>query len=589
MNEPFELVELTQPRCIHRFGIAPCTATPADGPRCYNCPGTCLDRRHYNGAGTITWRFVKPGQSLPALYERVGEHLKTDPLPLLADVSLRSSKINVGALRDGERPLGITGGATVTLQDAPFDDPVGDWYRDRRPSLQGSFWTKWAARNPFYGNMTLTLYEGLVGQSLDQMERRLYLVDTLTGPDSQGRVTLTGLDPLRLTDEKKAQFPPETEIQLQADIDAATTTVRVIPTDPRDISRRDLGNTATLYLTIGSEILGYTGALAEADGRFLLQGVTRGQLGTTAASHAAEDACQRCGYLEEMDAWAIQDFLLRGFTRIPPAYINTAGQWDAEAGTYLQGYRFTRAVPKPTGVNLLSGELMRDATFSIWWDEKAQRIPLKAVRPEISTRTLTDAGDFVAGSLEIRREPEERISRATVYFGVIDPTAADAATNFRQSRTRIAADAEDAEAGAEVISKAIFSRWIVSETHAREMLQRLLARFSRTPRYFSAVLVDDSLKIGDVVSIRSRVDVTTEGAPRAMRWQVIAAQRVRPAETTRYSLQEFLYQADRYGVWMAEDAPDFAEAPEALRALGGLWWGGEEGTLPDASPGYLWQ
>ncbi|ARC90232.1 hypothetical protein B5V46_17270 [Rhodovulum sp. MB263] len=34
---------------------------------------------------------------------------------MLRSVSVRSSKINVGSIRDGEKPLGVTGGVTVTL------------------------------------------------------------------------------------------------------------------------------------------------------------------------------------------------------------------------------------------------------------------------------------------------------------------------------------------------------------------------------------------------------------------------------------------------------------------------------------------
>src|SRR5690606_12895466 len=114
--------------------------------------------------------------------------------------------------------------------------------------------------------------------------------------------------------------------------------------------------------------------------------------------------------------------------------------WDAEAGVYLQGYAFTRTVPAPMAVNRLLGELMRDATFFLWWDEKAQLIPLKAVRPEVALRTISDHGHFVAGSIDIERKPDERISRAVVYFGVIDPTKGDDPSNYRHKRARIEAD-----------------------------------------------------------------------------------------------------------------------------------------------------
>lgn len=587
MNEPVQIVELWQPRCSLRFGVGACPATLADGPRCFNNWGTCTAKAAYQGDGSITWRFMRPGQHLPPMYERDGEHIKTDPLPLLVDAAPRSAKINIGALRDGEKPLGITGKATVGFLDAPFDDYVGDWYVDQRASRRGNFWAKFAARNPFFANQRLTIYEGLVGQDLAEMEKRLYLVENIDGPSSDGKVTLTAVDPLRLADDRRAKFPRETAIELQADIDDATTTVRVIAALLDDLTD-PFGNTAARYLTIGSEILRFTGQTDEGDGRYLLTGVARGQLGTVAASHKAEDKCQRCGHYQLLDAWDIAYDLVANHTPIPTEFVDKA-QWDAEAGVYLQGYQFTRTIPAPQPVNKLLGELMRDATFYIWWDERSQTIPLKAVRPEIAVRTVTDAGDFVAGSIDIERKPDQRISRAIVYYGVENPTEGDDPKNYRHKRGRIEADAENEAGGAEVLEKVIFSRWIVSDTHAREMLQRMLARFAYTPVYLPVTMVDDGLRLGDVVRVQTRLITDTEGGEVVLRWQVIEAQRVKAAETTRYLLQQFIYQSVRYGVWMADDAPTFAEADEGQREMGGMWWSDEDGRMPDGSAGYLWQ
>lgn len=586
MNEPVQIVELWQPRCALRWGEAPCTATMADGPMCYQTHGTCPVKAVYDGSGSITWRFVKAGQYLPPMYERDGENIKTDPLPLLVSASPRSSKLNIGAIRDGEKPLGVTGSATVEFIDAPFDDYVGDWYVGSRASRKGSFWAKFVARNPFFAHMRLTIYEGTADQNLEDMVKRQYLVEGISGPSSDGKVTLTAVDPLRLADDKRAKFPRETEIELYADIDESTTTVQVIGLED-DISDQ-FGNTATNYLTIGSEIISYTGYVDEGDGLFTLTGVVRAELGTAAASHKAEAKCQRAGHYELMDAWDIAYDLIENHTQIPIEFVDK-GQWDAEAGVYLQGYAFTRTVPSPQPVNKLLGELMRDGTFYIWWDERGQTIPLKAVRPEAAIADIGDDGEFIAGSIDIERRPSERISRGMVYFGVKDPTKGDEPDNFEHKRGRIDADAEHEDGGAEIMEKTIYSRWIVSDTHAREMLQRMLARFSWTPVYLRVGMTDGSLKIGDVVRVKTRVFTDTEGAERVLRWQVIEAQSIKPAEATRYVLQQFIYQASRYGVWMGDAAPTYADATEEQRELGGLWWTGDDGKMPDGSSGYLWQ
>ncbi|RAP38193.1 hypothetical protein BYZ73_21810, partial [Rhodovulum viride] len=127
------------------------------------------------------------------------------------------------------------------------------------------------------------------------------------------------------------------------------------------------------------------------------------------------------GRYELMDAWDIARDLLEAHTPVPAEFIDVAA-WQAEAETYLTGYTFSRTVPKPTAVNTLLGELVRDGTFNLWWDERAQRIMLKAVRPETATVVLSDSEHVVAGSLSQAREPDERISRVFIYYNPEDPT-----------------------------------------------------------------------------------------------------------------------------------------------------------------------
>jgi hypothetical protein len=315
--------------------------------------------------------------------------------------------------------------------------------------------------------------------------------------------------------------------------------------------------------------------------------VERGVLGTAAASHSAAASAQRVGRYELMDAWEIANDLLDKHTPVPSWVLDPA-QWNAEAGVYLQGYAFSRTEPKPTAVNALLGELMRDATFYIWWDERRHTIPLKAIRPEYASASVGDNADIVAGSIRQTREPDERISRAFIYFGQIDPTKGDDPENFTEMRGRIEADFENELGGAEVRTKTIYSKWITSDAQALELSQRLLARFKSTPRYLTVTMIDGTLEIGQVVDLTTRVDIDTEGTPVTRRWQVIARQQVRAGESVSYQLQEFIYQSARYAVWMADDAPDYLAASEGER-MNGFWWSDEEGLMSDGSKGWLWQ
>ena len=126
-RKPVVVVELIQPRCSNRFGVSPCTATGT--PKCYNCYWTCLDKDNYDTDGSITWRFSRPQDDVGWLYEETdADNIKTNAIPLLKSVSTTSSRINLGASRKGESPLGRRATATITFSNGVWDDHVGDYY-----------------------------------------------------------------------------------------------------------------------------------------------------------------------------------------------------------------------------------------------------------------------------------------------------------------------------------------------------------------------------------------------------------------------------------------------------------------------------
>jgi len=592
-SEPVQVAEMIVPRCSLTFGVAPCTASLADGPPCYQQWGGCLSRATFNNDATIKWRFMKSAARGMELYEKVGDTVATDPLYMLESVSVSESRINVGSLRDGDAPLGITGGCTLTFNDQPFDDFVGDQNSALRTEVNNEtgFWARWFERVPYYQNIKWRIYEGFWGQTLEEMNGRTYIMESAAGPDSSDQVTIQTVDPLRQTDAKRAMFPPEMDMELQNDLNATSTADLEIQIGTTGDLLVELGNTTTKYIVIRSEVIGYTSAVEvpDGDGVWVLGGVARGQLGTTASAHTARDAVKRVGYFELMDSWEITRYLLK-FSPVLDEFVNVNGEWQAEASAYLQGYQFTRAVVKSTPVNNLVGELMRDSTFYIWWDAQLERIPLKAVRPELPTFTITD-DDILRGSFNLRREPKERVSRIHFKFDKRDPTASNEAKNYAQGAARIAAEEESELAGAVVSSKTIFSEWMINRAVADEVTLRYLARFSRTPVYASLQVIGDEIKTGDIVQLEYRRQVDTQGFQIPRRWQVNSAKQVRFKEVTELELQQFIFQALRYMVWMADDAIPYMDYPAEERGeiINAGFWNDEDGRLPDGSTGWLWQ
>lgn len=595
-REPIQLVGLTQPRCSRRFGVAPCAANIADGPRCYQTFSTCLSVPNISYTGSIEWMFSKSetpsiGASPMLTYTRTGEAIRTNPIPSLVSVSEAASRLNVGAARDGESPFGIRSSVSVQFRDILWNDHVGDFYLSQRSGTRGGFWQKWSARNLYFSNMSVTVYEGYRGQALEDMQKRLYIVEKIDGPDAAGNVTLTGIDPLRLADAKRAKFPRVTDMALVNAITNVATTGVIVRAALADLTDTFGNVVGTRYMRIGSEIIAYTGQTETGlgTGQYTLSGVARGQLGTTAAAQSANAAAQRAGRYSVIPAWDAIYNLLTQHTDLPASYINKT-QWDAEAALYLEGFDVSATIAEPTPVEQLCGEIMQQTSLYIWWDERLQTIPLKAVRPEPARYSVTDDANILAGSARLTRDADAWFTQLIVYYLQRDPTKGFDPTNFGLVRGRVDGEAELPAAGDTVRQKVIYSRWLINEGQATELTVRLLGRFRRVPRFLSVRLdaKDRTILIGDIVSVQSGTVTDSEGNQTSEVWQVIRVDEIEPGHAVIYDLQEFQFKAARYAVLMADPSPDFVDAT-AEEKESGCWLCGIDDKMADGTDGYALQ
>jgi hypothetical protein len=591
-REPLTIVELEQPRCALRFGTAPCAAVGT--PKCYQTFETCRDRANYAGTGKIVWRFCKPEAGVLPLYEEAdaGNTIKTNPLPMLVSVNLASSKLNIGAARNAESPLGVRAAASVTLRDMSFDDHIGDFYLGDRAGVRGTFWAKWQARNPFYAGMYLRVYQGYRGQALADMQVRLYILESMDGPDASGRVVLRGLDPLRLADKRRASFPREMDVRLKADINAGTTTIHVYA-DEADLA--DTFGTAGLpkYLRVNDEILSYTGHTVINAGtkEMRLDGVARAALNTEADDHEEDDACNRVGRYEGETFWDVAYDLLTNHTDLPAAFIDYA-QWDTEGTTYLNIFEATGTVAEPVSVEELLGELCQQGLFSIWWDERAQTIPMLAVRPPIGTVQRIDDNAHILEGASLRVDPDARITRLILYYSQRVPTEdEDKVSNYARARIRIETEYEQPERGGEVRTKKIFARWIREDALAITMVTRLLSRYKEIPRYirFGLDAKDRAIKIGDILEIDSRLLTDAEGNRVGQRWQVISAEESKGGDTIVYEAQTYAFTG-LFAHYMPDGSDTYDDATDEERDSGVVgWYAADTGYMPNGDNPYQYQ
>lgn len=576
---PLVVVEIDQEVCSRTYGTAPCTASVGvtGSTKCFNTRASCQDPTNYAAAAApLTLKFCQSHADLPA-----GEYI----IPNVQSVSTSPTRINPGGRTGRDKPLGRRAECTVSFIDHPHSDNLVDPYpadRTYQPLERSTFWAKWLKRNPYHSGWSMRVREGYVGQALSAMQVRHYVVDKTEGPDSNGTVTLKGVDILRLADNDKAQCPALSNGKLLADITADATSMTVTGGTLAEYTVY-----STSAIRIENEIIRYTSVTTDANGDLSFTGLTRGSDGSVAAAHNAEDTVQACIEWSAAAPWLVAKTLLIDFGGVPSAWIPYT-DWETEAGTWLSGLTVSRLLSKPHGVTDLLGELCEQCMFYLWWDERAQQVKFRAVKPASGTVPLiTEDMNLVQNGTSIRVHPEYRASEIWASFlqrnAAEDPKKRE---NYRRTNARI--DPNNLY-GDRVVYE-IFSPWLQTQAHVDQLTYRLLARYRHPPRYVSFSLdpKDRSLGVGDVFDLEYRGFCDFTGQTERVRYQVISAHEPAPGAAIKLEAQKFDFDAGiKYGYWMTDTAPDYASATEDQKFFG-MWWAGDDGKLPNGDDGYVW-
>lgn len=548
---PIEVVEIIQPLCSRTFGTSPCLAT---GDKCWNTTATCKFLTALDLSRQLILRFV--GQDVYDwqdnninLLAENGNTLVTeanDPflidylfqpalaIPALVNYSTAPTVLNVASGSRDKSPLGYRAVAQVNIRDFPWNDVGTDPYVSSRayvPERQGSFWSKWLVRNPYHVGYTLNIYEGLMGQPLSAMTKREYVIEKI----DQGKdgVSITAKDILRKVTDTNLTAPYLSRGELAAAITNSATSLTIAGATLSDYPAQG-------YVRINSEIIHYTQIYETTGSNLFMGGLTRGLAGTTAAAHSQNDRVQRVIYYNSIAFHEILYDLLVTWGGIPASYIDLAA-WAAEKTTYRPDYNFTAWLAEPSRIDDLAGEVCLQALANIWWDERIQKIVLKAVKPEPSPYLLTDDDAIVAGSFSIREKPEERASQAHVYYLQRTPIpSVTEKTNY--SRVSVYIDVQkQVQYGGEPQIRELYCRFVPTQAIANALAQNYLSRFSDVRREVTFDLsAKDAASIwtGSVVTIRHFLDVDATGAARDGEWLITSAEVSRNGLTYRFTAED---------------------------------------------------
>ena len=134
--------------------------------------------------------------------------------------------------------------------------------------------------------MQVKVYEGYVGQTLAQMQVRLYFVTGISKQNSAGEITMECKDVLARIEERQAQAPKLSPGVLFADLSNSATSFEVANAVEADYD-------ASGTIRIGDEVMTYTARATSANG-IEFTGVTRGTDNTVAEEHSLDASVQQC-------------------------------------------------------------------------------------------------------------------------------------------------------------------------------------------------------------------------------------------------------------------------------------------------------
>jgi len=459
-------------------------------------------------------------------------------LPMLTGVSTIGSRINISGSDDRYEAIGRLAFLECGIADAPHSDYPFDPYRATRlydPLTRGTFWIKWLAREKFGRTKSLLKrYTGYDGDALADMRSQTYVLDRVArGVES---VSISARDVLSLTEFRRAQVPAPTEGALDVTLLVADTTAFLAG----DVTA---SYPASGTLRINDELMTYTARTYDAvDDQTDFTGLTRGTDGSTADEHAVEDTVQNCRrYTNASVSDILLDFLLVD-AQVQGQLVDVSKILTEDLEN-LTAYSLSTVISEPTGVDVLIGELSESCAFYIWWNERAQKVDMQAIKPLSSVESaFSDEANVVGDSLTIEERPKERVSTLSLYYHPRD-FAGDlrAPSNYRHQTIVASSNNNDVDQYAKLPQiREVFSRWIITNAQSQQTAQRYVNRYVDIPIYASHLIdaKDGALWVGDFVTLSTDQILNAQGERSVRRFVIIEAEEPEPSHLQRVVLAD---------------------------------------------------
>lgn len=407
------------------------------------------------------------------------------------------------------------------LQDIEQKDGALVPYPERRASA-GTFWGRTLARNPYPGGRKVVYKSGLrpYGTYTEpEWIERHFIIDDITR--SGGYVNFTCLDPVILTEDKKAKMPVASPAQLSAAITG-------LPANFNYVNAPDFyfgPLSAAIFIRIDSEVIRCT--VSGAKQLTISQRGYKSEIKDHEAGATVQD-CVRFAGVHIIDAIV---YALENYTTIPAAFI---GNYTAVKALIPTVDLDETIIQKPTAVADFISDMIKIGNLIFHFDESSLKfvidyIPEMAVEPIAITRQ----GEILRDSVEVNPNSKEQYTRAAHLWGPVDITK-DNEENFAINYLAVNLDVEAPENMGEVNEKKSFKNPYLTTSAGDSIIAtsysaRIAARADKKPQIVTARINAASigptqggvLKIGSIVSMATRDEQNIDGVSQADLYQVV--------------------------------------------------------------------
>lgn len=502
--------------------------------------GTIIAARFYSGQREFVDGDTDPYRT--TLYFDDGRKAKPSDdiyiMPALSSVSTVPTKINISSADPAYNPLGRRSSVTAALLDFPHTDfSIDPYCKDRSytPLEQGTFWPRWLVRNKFEKTRALSrVYAGYNGEALSAMRTRSYFLDRINY-DGGNVASAVMRDYLALTGFSRAQVPPASTGKLESDMDASQVTMELA------------GDVTDEYPTaadvrIDEEILNYTGRSYDSGTDITtFTGLTRGTDGSTAASHSTDEGVQICRRYTDARIDTVLEELLIDDSTIPQSLVDIEA-FTSEYDDTLSAYQLTTLITQPTSVSKLIGEISLQCAFYLWWDERAQKITMQAIKPlDTVDATFTQESNIIGGSFPSEEKPKERVTTLSFFYNPRDwARDLDDPINYKNQLVAANSSNQDADQYKDLPElREIQSRWLTTEAQANQTASRIAVRYEDVPKYVSLSVdaKDRQYWVGNFATISHDGLQKADGSrDTTRRWLIIEADEVQAGHKQNLTL-----------------------------------------------------